>query len=303
MSERITPAMLTASTLADVNSALSSLQRTSSELSSGRSILKPSDDPYGSARAIELQSELDGLGSYASSAQDGIAWQGAATGAMSSMNSALQRIRELLVQASNGTYDQTDRASIASEVEQLAQTVKQEANTQYAGQYVFAGSATETPPYSSEGDEYRGNHEAIARAIGPGSSVSVSTDISTLLGNGSAAKDGKLLDTLSTIAAHLRGSSPEQVSALGSSDLTRLDENMETLTQLQATAGTVSEQLQTAVGRVESLRESVAQALSGVQDVDFAKASMDYSNEQAAYDAALRAGANIVQESLLNFLH
>lgn len=296
--------MMTASTLTDVNSALAALQRSSSELSSGRSILQPSDDPYGSARAIELQSELDGLNSYASSAQDGIAWQGAATGAMSGMNSALQRVRELLVQASNGTYGQSDRESIASEIEQLAQTVKQEANTQYGGQYVFSGTATNTPPYiSGENDEYKGNHEAITRAIGPSSLVSVSTDISTLLGNGPTAKDGKLLDTLSTIASHLRSGSPAEVNALGSSDLHALDENMETLTQLQATAGTVSEQLQTAVSRVESLQESVSQALSGVQDVDFAKASMDYSNEQAAYDAALRAGANIVQESLLNFLH
>lgn len=296
--------MMTASTLTDVNSALAALQRSSSELSSGHSILQPSDDPYGSARAIELQSELDGLGSYASSAQDGIAWQGAATGAMSGMNSALQRVRELLVQASNGTYGQSDRESIASEIEQLAQTVKQEANTQYGGQYVFSGTATNVPPYASgENNEYQGNHETITRAIGPGSLVSVSTDISTLLGNGATAKDGKLLDTLSTIAAHMRSGSPEEVSALGSTDLDNLDENMETLTQLQATAGTVSEQLQTAVSRVESLQESVSQALSGVQDVDFAKATMDYSNEQAAYDAALRAGASIVQESLLNFLH
>ena len=74
MTQRITSGMVTSSTLNDINSALSSLQRSSNELSSGKSILAPSDNPYGASRAIELQSQLDGLDSYTRSAQDGISW-------------------------------------------------------------------------------------------------------------------------------------------------------------------------------------------------------------------------------------
>jgi flagellar hook-associated protein 3 FlgL len=296
--------MVTGSTLNDINSALGSLERSSNELSSGKSILEPSDNPYGTSRAIDLQSQLDGLTSYTSSAQDGISWESTATGAMSNMSDLAERARELLVQSSNGVYNQGDRNNIASEIEQLAQTIKQDANTQYAGQYVFSGSATDTPPYlQGENDTYQGNAEAVTRVIGPNASVKVNTDISSLLGNGEASGDGKLLDVLSTIAKHLRGGTTEDLQALSSTDLTNLDTNIEKLTELQASAGSATDQLQMAMSRIEGLQVTISQTLSNTEDVDFAKASINYSNEQAAYDAALRAGASIVQESLLNFLH
>jgi flagellar hook-associated protein 3 FlgL len=74
------------------------------------------------------------------------------------------------------------------------------------------------------------------------------------------------------------------------------------LTQLQAVAGSVTTQLQTAAARIEQLQATITKSLSSTVDADIAKTSIAYSNEQAAYEAALRAGASIVQESLLNFL-
>ena len=78
MTGRITDAMLTGATLNDLNSSLGSLERSAAELSSGKTILEPSDNPYGASHAIDLQSQLDGLSSYASSVQDGISWTQAA---------------------------------------------------------------------------------------------------------------------------------------------------------------------------------------------------------------------------------
>jgi flagellar hook-associated protein 3 FlgL len=133
-------------------------------------------------------------------------------------------------------------------------------------------------------------------------SVDISTDISSLLGNGQGAADGKLLDTLQTISEHLRGGTAEDITALGSTDLKSLEANIETLGQLQATAGSVTDQLQTATSRIESLQSSITASLSNTEDANIAQTSIAYSNEQAAYEAALRAGATIIQESLLQFL-
>ncbi len=55
--------------------------------------------------------------------------------------------------------------------------------------------------------------------------------------------------------------------------------------------------------RIEGLQGSIEKGLSSTIDTDVAKTTIEYANQQAAYEAALRAGANIVQESLLNFLH
>jgi flagellar hook-associated protein 3 FlgL len=304
MSERITPTMLTSSTLNGLNASLAALERTSDELSSGKKILEPSDNPYGTSRAIDLQSQLDGLSSYASNVQEGISWENTSSSAMANMSNVLESVRELLVRAPNGTYNAGDLGHMAAEVEQLTEAVKQDANTQYAGQYVFAGTMTTTAPYPQGAeDAYQGNTGTIARAIGPGLSVTVNTDMSALLGNGQGAADGKLFDTLRTISEHLKGATPADVAALGSSDLTSLEGSIEALTQMQATAGSVTDQLQTAASRIEGLQGTITAGLSNIEDTNVAEVSIAYSTEQAAYEAALRAGASIVQESLLQFLN
>ncbi len=304
MSDRITPAMVTSATLTDLNSSLGALERTTDELSSGRTILAPSDNPYGANRVIDLQSQLDGLSSYEENAHEGIAWENTASGAMSNMNEIAQRVRELVVESANGTNNQSDLETIALQVEQLTESIKQDANTQYAGQYVFSGTATTTAPYAQAPgeDEYQGNAESVTRAVGPSASVTITTNISTLLGNGEAAEDGKLLDTLRTIAKHLRGGTAEDREALGTTDLTSLDANLTTLSELQAVAGSATDQLQTALTRNEDLQTAITGELSNTEDTNVAATSIQYANEQAAYEAALRAGATIVQESLLNFL-
>jgi flagellar hook-associated protein 3 FlgL len=305
MSFRITPGMVTGTTLNDINAALAALQRSSAELSSGKRILEPSDDPYGASRVIDLESQLGGLSSFATSAQDGVAWTQTATGALANINEVVQRVRELLVQASNGTYNPGDLHAIATDVEQLTEAVKQDANTQYAGQYVFSGTLTTAAPYTAgnEEDTFHGNTETVSRSIGPNASVSVSTNLQSVLGNGAGAKDGKLLDVLRTITRHLQEATPESKEALSTTDLKSLDANMEALNQLQATTGSTTDQLKTALTRIETLQSSLTGALSNTQDANIAQVSIEYSSEQAAYSAALRAGANIVQESLLNFLH
>jgi flagellar hook-associated protein 3 FlgL len=303
MTERITPSMVTSQTLTDLNNSLAGLERSTDELSSGRTILEPSDNPYGAARVIDLQSQLEGLTDYESSIQDGVAWENTASSAMSNMNELTQRVRELVVEAANGTNNQGDLNTIALEVEQLTESIKQDANTQYAGQYVFSGTATTTPPYEpGANDEFKGNTETVSRAVGPAGTVTISTNLSTLLGNGPAAEDGGLLDTLRTITQQLRGGTKEDTEALGTTALANLDKNLEHMSQLQAVAGSATDQLNAALTRNESVQTSVTEALSSTEDTNIAAVSIQYANEQAAYEAALRAGATIVQESLLNFL-
>jgi flagellar hook-associated protein 3 FlgL len=304
MSNRITGSMLTNSTLNDINSALASLQRSSAELSSGKTILEPSDNPYGASRAIDLQSQLDGLSSYTTSINDGVTWTQTAGGAMANIKEMTGRVRELILEAANGTNNAGDLANIATEVSQLTEAIKQDANTQYGGQYVFSGTETSTPPYTQgENDEYKGNAETISRAIAPNASVTISTNLSEVLGNGKGSGDGKLLDVLRTITEHLKEATVESRNALSSTDLKNLDGSLETLSEAQSIAGSATDQLQMAGTRLESLEVSIAKTLSNTQDTDVVKTTIAFSNQQAAYEAALRAGASIVQESLLNFLH
>jgi flagellar hook-associated protein 3 FlgL len=302
VSARITSEMVSSSVLGGIDAAQAALARTQAELTSGKSILEPSSNPYGASQIIDLQSAIDGLTSYERSAQDGLSWMNASSSALASIDSQVQRVRELVLQAANGTESAGDLEDIADEVQQLTEGVKQDALTQYDGQYVFSGTLTSTAPYTQGAeDEYHGNASPVARALGPGSTVNVAVNLASALGSGTA--DGKLLDTLRTVARNLREGTPASVEALRTTDLKSLENNLSALSGLQAEAGSVTDQINIAISRISSLQTTDTLQLSNVQDVNIAKVTTEYSSEHAAFEAALKAGASIVQESLLEFLH
>jgi len=298
---RITNQMVTQSVLAEINQAESAMDTTEEQLSSGLTINEPSDNPSGASLAIQLNAQLSQLTGYTNNITDGTAWTEAASSALTTVQDEVQRVQELVVSAGNGTNSQSDLDADADEVNQLISSIKSAANSQYDGQYIFSGSATSTEPYqTATGDTFQGNTSAITRAIAPGTSVQVNANLSSVLGNGSAAGDGGILDTLETIASDLQSGN---TSALNSTDLTNLTTNLGQLSQVQTAIGATQDQLQLASTQISNLQTSVTSELSNDEDTNMASAMTTYSNQQAAFEAALQAGASIVQTSLMNFLN
>ena len=293
---RITPQMTAEQALADITQTQNRLAVTQQQLASGKRINQPSDDPYGASVAVRLNGELAGLTSYQSTIADGQSWSQTSDSALQSITDAVQRVRELVVQASNGTNSTADLTSIAAEVNQLKASIKQDANTQYDGQYVFSGTATTTPPYASASDTFQGNAASLSRAIAPGVSVPISADLGSVLGSGGG--DGKLLDTLTTIGNDLASGNTSGLST----DLSGIDSSLNGLNGVSAAVGSTVDRLQLASTRISSLQTTDQANLSSVQDADMAATMTAFSSEQAAFTAALKASANIVQSSLMDFL-
>jgi len=302
---RITNQMIAQSTLTGIESSLDRLDTTQQELSTGKQINQPSDNPSGTALTLQLNNTLANLTSYNNNVTDGTGWTQAQTGALSDMTNAVQRVQELVEEAANGTQSPADMAASADEVNQLIDEIKSDANTQYNGQYVFSGSATTTEPYQSgSNDTFAGNTNSVTREIGPNTSLTVSANVSAVLGNGQTvsgqpAGDGQLLNTLRNISDDLQSGNS---SALGGTDMTDLSSNLNSLLGLSATVGTTTDRLQMASSRIASLQTSATDTLSNTEDADMAQTEINFSTEQAALSAALQAGASVVQESLMNFL-
>lgn len=304
MSMRVTTLMTSRATLRDLNDGLSRLTRLQDEVSSGKQITRPSDDPYGTSRALSLRGELGGLDQYQRNVDDGTGWLNTSDTALGQMSDVLARVRELLVNGGNDTAGPSARSAMADEIDQLAESVKQEADVQYGGRYVFSGTATDTAPYALGGsDRYAGDAGTITRAIGPGVALPIDTDVRALLGDGQAARDAKLLNTLRDISDHLRGGTTADADALRTTDLQRLDANLDTLNGIRADVGARTNRLAIASSRLSGLALNSTKLLSDTEDADTAQAFIQYTTQQAAYSAALKAGANIVQTSLLDFLN
>lgn len=303
MTLRITEGMTTRTVLADLGADKSRLTKTQREISSGERITKPSDDPFGTGRTLQLSAELEGFKQYKENVSDGSGWVTATETALNQISELVQRARELLVQGGNDSNGQVAREGIAAEIESLTEAVKQEADVTYDDRFIFAGPSTETRPYElGASDEYSGNEGSIVRVIGTGVSVQVNVNIQTLLGNGAESEDDKLLDVLRDVASHLRGGTEEDAESLRGTDLERLSENLDELTRVRAVVGATTNRLSTASTRLEQLEESSLKQLTDVRDADMAEAIVNYSTQQNAYEAALKAASKIIQPSLLDFL-
>jgi flagellar hook-associated protein 3 FlgL len=139
----------------------------------------------------------------------------------------------------------------------------------------------------------------VLREIGPGVTMSINSVGQEILGDGQAAGDGKLLDTLRTISQHLRAG--DGVSLRGT-DVAQLQGNLDQVLEVRARNGAATNRLQAASSRLEDIAGSVTQQLSDTEDADMAQTLIDFNSQSVAYQSALRAGANIVQASLMDFL-
>ncbi|HEX4691500.1 MAG TPA: flagellar hook-associated protein FlgL [Solirubrobacteraceae bacterium] len=310
MTTRITAGMVQRSILADLNKINDKLAQTQAKAASGKEITKPSDDPFGAARAMALRQEQSANAQHQRNVQDARGWQDTTETALSSMTDAIQRARDLVTQGSTDSADQTSRDAIASELEQLLAGIKQDANATYNGAYVFGGTKTDSAPYADADDAYHGDRAGavpalagdpatgIVRQIGPGVSVSINIVGSDLLGDGTSG-DGKLISTLRDTIAHLRSGDG---SALRNTDLKALDGQVDSLLAVRARNGAQSNRLDSALTRLQQVSEVTNRQLSDTEDADIAKTLIDLNSQSAAYSAALRSGATIVQTSLMDFL-
>ena len=112
-----------------VNSANNAFTKTIKALSTGLRINSAADDASGLAVSEKLRGQISGLAKAASNAQDAISMLQTAEGAMGSMTSMVQRIRELAIQAGNPAYTTSDRAVLQLEVDQLREEIDRVSNT------------------------------------------------------------------------------------------------------------------------------------------------------------------------------
>jgi len=168
----------TSGAFASGQSAMQRLQAaldfTQRQISSGRRILTPSDDPIGSARAIEIRESISRLEQFDRNATIATNRLSQEESALSSVNNVLQRVRELAVQANNGTQTNETRRLIAVELRQNLDALVQIANQKDGnGSYLFAGNLEGAAPVTRSGGSYTYNGDQGQRFIQIGESRQV----------------------------------------------------------------------------------------------------------------------------------
>jgi flagellar hook-associated protein 3 FlgL len=294
---RITQQMATAATVAGLQSTSSKLDNLQAQLSSGRQITKPSDDPTGTVTALELRTQVAQSNQFQTNANSATSWLSMVDSTMSSVNSQLQKARSLVVQGlSSGTSDANSNAALASEIDGIAKSLLSLSNTSFQGRPIFGGTTSATAAFTQNSGTgvvtYSGNAGVINKDVGPTTTVQVNQTGTDVFG----ADGANVFDLLSSISSQLRS------GTLASSQLTALDSARQTASLQQSVAGSALNRVTVSQSNMTNNVLQYKTQLSTLQDVDIASMAIQVNAADMAYQASLATTAKISQTSLLDFL-
>jgi flagellar hook-associated protein 3 FlgL len=290
---RITMGMMAESSLRNIEANQNRVQTLQNQITSGSRITRPSDDPIGAAQSLSLQESLDQSTQYGRNIDQATSWLNATDSALGSVTDSLHRARQLAVQASNGTLVASDRNAIQAEVTQLQQHLLDLTHSKYGASYLFAGTRTDQPGFtqaSSSAGAYQGNQNPVQREISPGVSMAVNVDPKVTF--------NALFDALDQLQTGLTTSNPSTLQA----SLASFDTALDNVNNSRSQVGARVNRLEALKERNDSVSVNLTGLLSQVKDVDMAAAITSFSLSQTVYQASLKASAQTLQTSLLDYL-
>lgn len=292
---RMTQRMMSDRALLGMQTGLDRLAKVQEQLTTGRVLNRPSDDPTATTSAMRIRGSVAAQHQYARNANDALAWLNQIDATFTSVTDQVHRARDIALQGANdGAMGPQAREALATEVDQLREGLITTANASYLGRPVFGGVTGGTAAYAADGTWIGVTGDGVVRTVGDGVKIRVDVEGPTAFG---PAGDS-LFDHLEALSTALRsGSTSGMRAAIGelSSDSSRI-------TDVQSSIGARTnriEQAQTAAGDAQL---SLTNTLSEIENTDIAKATVDLQLQEVAYKAALAATSRVMQPSLLDFL-
>jgi flagellar hook-associated protein 3 FlgL len=283
--------------LAALNQAQLQAQHDELEIATGRSVNAPSDNPAASALEVQNNDQATFNAGYLQNLTTVNGQLSAADSALASVTTALQRAITLGVQGATGTLTDADRAAIAQELQGIQSQAISLANTSYQGNYLFAGTATGTPPYLASttdpsGVTYSGNTGVNQVSIGSGYQLEINQPGSQLF---SASSNNVFLALNNLILAVQSNTNiSTAVGAMSSAS--------SYLSAQRVFYGNAMNQAQSQTTYLNTAKQQIAQQENALVGVDLATAATNLSSAQTDTQATLAAISKLSQMSLFDYL-
>lgn len=303
---RVTTRIIMDRYLQDLNSHQSRMWRLQRQITSGVRLHRPSDHPVDVARSMRYateQMEIDRLASNALEARD---WLEATEASLNEAHQLFHRARELALRGANDTMDDSSRQALVDEIDVLIEHLLQIANTSYKGRYLFGGTNTiGTAPFELDIDandptqyqvQYHGNEDRIKRQLGPGADIEINLHGREVFEPaGGVSAFGVLIDLRNAISA----GETEKVSGEILGDI---DEVMDRFIAFTSKIGARVNRTELAENRLAELSLQIETLNSQLKDADVAEAIVYFRSAEVTLQAALAAGARLIQPTLADFL-
>jgi flagellin len=252
--------------------ANSGLSTAMERLSTGKRINSAKDDAAGLAIASSMTAQVRGMNQAIRNANDGISMAQTAEGGLGEITNMLQRVRELAVQSASGTYSDTDRTNLQSEVTELTgQITSILSNSEFNGVKLFDGTA--------------GTSGTVTVQVGANSADTVDLSLADID-----------LDDAVDIDISDAGDASDALETL--------DTALETVNTARATLGASQNRLQSVVNNLSNNVTNLSDARSRIEDTDFSAETAALAKAQILSQAstAMLAQANQSQQNVLQLL-
>ncbi|MFZ3576905.1 flagellar hook-associated protein FlgL [Virgibacillus sp. DJP39] len=287
---RITQGMLSNNMLRNLSSSYSKLGTYMDQLSSGKKINKPSDDPVIAMKGMNYRSQVTEVQQYKRNTNEVHNWMDNSDAALDKATQALQKMRELAVQASNDTYGSEERKNIMSEVKQLKEHIIDIANTQVNGKFIFNGTKTDekpidNPPFGID------TVSPVKIEVSSNTKLQANVDGAEVFGQDLFTNMDNFINALDT------NNQSEIEASIGT-----VDDNIDKVINTRADLGARMNRLELIENRLSSQEINAKRMMSNNEDIDYEKVITELTAQESVHRAALSAGSRIIQPTLLDFL-
>ena len=179
-----------ANTVSGIQTQSAALARLQEQISTGMRVVRASDDPGSAVKIMDLRRKSASLDTYLKNIGQTSQTLSNSLNAMQQTSTSLTRVRQLLTQASSGTYSDANRASVAEEVDTLLEQALSLANMSHLGQYSFGGQKSAAAPYVAQrvggqiaDVQYAGSLEQMRVPVAAGTSTTVCVPVVVNGGN------------------------------------------------------------------------------------------------------------------------
>lgn len=329
---RVTNRMLSNNYLRDMRNNLYNMSKIQTQLTTGKEISKPSDNPFKVARSMQLYTDIASNKQYNENIKDTLNWLDSTDTALGQVNDSFQRIRELMVSAGNAAYGSDEKKAIKYEINEKVSEIAQILNTNFDGRYLFGGNKTTSKPIALTEDPTSGNNvlnfsgkdgEILPLNSGNPNINSqidmikgrMSTEISqgvTMEYNASASdvlmfrsekgKNINVMELLSNITSNLESADATEADKITGENLDDLTATMRNLSKIMSEVGAKQNRMESAKSKNEDENFNMTELLSKTEDIDITEKIMQYSMMQTVYMASLQTSSKVIQPSLIDFL-
>lgn len=297
MPVRVTQSMINTQLLTNLNNNLKRLDNMQNQLSTGRRINQPSDDPVGISFSMRYRTELESNDQYQRNTNDAQSWLDYNDTVLGQAGDMIQRARELTVQAANGSNPPEALQSIESEIKQINDQLVQIGNSQFNGKYVFNGQKTDVPPYTNAtADSDTTDNGSIQYEVGTGVKIGVNIAGNSVFG--SPADADNLFKTMKTIMSDLDSNNFQGLT----DSIGLLDSRTDVFLQMRSDIGAKQNRIDLTDNRLKDINTNITSLLSKTEDADMPQVITQLKTDENVYQASLSAGAQIIRPSLMDFL-